>query len=694
MGEGEEEGKMEEEEDEDEEEEEEEEDAGRKKRTTYTIAEIFNGDDMTNQSLIKAARARRIVANLNSKPGILSNVSTLMKDRSQLIDAYTEKFGGCIQSQTDAIKNKSKSELSEVIRTTMESEIMGYDSALGYDPKSITQGDELPPEFNPEKDAIIPSDTTECLELMNNTSHATDKSMQICLILEKIAQTTLNNKEAGTSRQNTEALENKLTGIIDDGTMWILERKNSKDDSKLKLTKMTTLSDECTFKFVNKKEIYYIHEKSGLFPNIIKKMKKKIQNDKHRKGHMNVMEAPSTTTEPLSDPKFSITQILLILFLSLMLLNEEAETDSKDVVWDDLVKWFEGNPTGPTPLLFPFADDRNKPTSRYLDGTLMPLLFQNFESGTIEVKIKLYKILAHVQNEVLFFPYLCGAVDGDGTLSGVVHGKDISSPRCTLGLLKDVKQSPMKALIKCMLPQEVTLHLTRSGVEIILTSNSLWTKCLFFWGCNMGLTMKYDQFVELLMTAEALELTRPVVKGQASFVPCLVTMARKIIGRDQSALNYAHGTELKQADYDERFTNMVQNDVSSLIGNAVLAGWFASDGTVCIDLEITQSNQFIIESMAAFIKRLLNVTPVIHCNKTGGDDGGHNKRYSYVLRINRPDVGIMALNVGIFDYNRRNQWLLVVLYKLISHSSNFQMKKESLKKLDDILKKIKKENKS
>jgi hypothetical protein len=250
----------------------------------------------------------------------------------------------------------------------------------------------------------------------------------------------------------------------------------------------------------------------------------------------------------------------------------------------------------------------------------------------------------------------------------------------------------MKALLKCMLPQEVTLTSLEDGIEFVLTSNPLWSKCLFFWGCNMGLTMKYDQFVELLMTAEVLQLSRPVVKSQ--FVPCLVTMARKIIGRDQSALNYAHGTGLKKADYDERFTNMIENNVSSLIGNAVLAGWTASDGTVDHDLEITQSNEFFIESMADFIERLLNVDSVISCNKTGGDDGGHNTRYSYVLRINTPDVGIMALNVGIFDYNRRNQWLLVVLYKLISHSSNFQMKKESLKKLDDILKKIKKENKS
>jgi hypothetical protein len=140
---------------------------------------------------------------------------------------------------------------------------------------------------------------------------------------------------------------------------------------------------------------------------------------------------------------------------------------------------------------------------------------------------------------------------------------------------------------------------------------------------------------------------------------------------------------------------MIENDVSSLIGNAVLAGWIGSGGHVTHNLEITQSNQFIIESMAEFITRLLNVNPVIYRDEDGGDDGGHNKRYVYRLRINRSrDMGIMALNVGIFDYNRRNQWLLLVLYRLISHSGNFQMKDESLKKLDDIIKEIKKENKS
>ena len=140
---------------------------------------------------------------------------------------------------------------------------------------------------------------------------------------------------------------------------------------------------------------------------------------------------------------------------------------------------------------------------------------------------------------------------------------------------------------------------------------------------------------------------------------------------------------------------MIENDVSSLIGNAVLAGWFGSDGHVGpYKLEIYQSNRFIIESMVEFLKRLLNVNPVVDCNDRGGDDGGHNIRDNYVLRIKTSEMGVMALNIGIFDYNRRNQWLLVVLNKLISHSGDFQMEDESLKKLNDIIKKIKKENKS
>jgi hypothetical protein len=204
-------------------------------------------------------------------------------------------------------------------------------------------------------------------------------------------------------------------------------------------------------------------------------------------------------------------------------------------------------------------------------------------------------------------------------------------------------------------------------------------------------TSERSQFVELFMIAEALELSRPNIKSR-KFTPHLVYSARKFIGCAQSALNYGHGAGLNKADYDERFTNMIENDVSSLIGNAVLAGWFGSDGYVGKHLNIYQSNRFIIESMAEFLKRLLSVNPVIRYDDQGGDDGGHNTRYKYRLRINSTEVGVMALNVGIFDYSRRNQWLLVVLYKLIFHSGDFQMKDESLKKLDDIIKKIKKKN--
>ena len=55
---------------------------------------------MTKQSLIEAACVGRIVSVPNSKPGILTDLATLMESRSQLIDAYNEKFGECIRSQT------------------------------------------------------------------------------------------------------------------------------------------------------------------------------------------------------------------------------------------------------------------------------------------------------------------------------------------------------------------------------------------------------------------------------------------------------------------------------------------------------------------------------------------------------------------------------------------------------------------
>jgi len=46
--------------------------------------------------------------------------------------------------------------------------------------------------------------------------------------------------------------------------------------------------------------------------------------------------------------------------------------------------------------------------------------------------------------------------------------------------------------------------------------------------------MKYDQFVELFMIAEAMELIRPNIKS------------RKFTPIAQSALNYGHGAGLKK----------------------------------------------------------------------------------------------------------------------------------------------------
>ena len=190
-------------------------------------------------------------------------------------------------------------------------------------------------------------------------------------------------------------------------------------------------------------------------------------------------------------------------------------------------------------------NDYKKPTSRYyLDGTLLPLILQCFKSGTIQVRNKLEEITKHVRDAVLFFAgYYPGMLDGDGTWCGVVHNKNIISPVCKLALSKDVNQSPMKALMKCIFPPDAPVYPLH--IKIVLASNSLWTKCLFFWGCNMGLSMKYDQFVELFMIAESMELIHPNIKSR-KFTPHLVYSARKFIGHAQSALNYGHGAGLKK----------------------------------------------------------------------------------------------------------------------------------------------------
>jgi hypothetical protein len=95
-------------------------------------------------------------------------------------------------------------------------------------------------------------------------------------------------------------------------------------------------------------------------------------------------------------------------------------------------------------------------------------------SNNMAENLKLNLIPAHAQNEVLFFGgCLPGELDGDGTWCGVVHAKNITSPTCNLALLKDVDQSPMKKMVQCMFPQDVSLHLSETDIKIVLTSNSL-----------------------------------------------------------------------------------------------------------------------------------------------------------------------------------------------------------------------------
>lgn len=134
--------------------------------------------------------------------------------------------------------------------------------------------------------------------------------MQISLLLEKIAQSSLNSEE-DVVNDNTQALIDKITKIMDGGTIWILTKKSSSNDyGQLTQTKMSSLSDECTFKYVNSQGQFFIDNDSGLFPNIFKKMKNKMNNSKR---HMTRMTSQSTTqginassTEPLSDPQFSV----------------------------------------------------------------------------------------------------------------------------------------------------------------------------------------------------------------------------------------------------------------------------------------------------------------------------------------------------------------------------------------------------
>ena len=289
-------------------------------------------------------------------------------------------------------------------------------------------------------------------------------------------------------------------------------------------------------------------------------------------------------TDNLPEPEFSIAQILHVIFRSSKLYRKLKDGDETEAFLIELHSWIEGIPTGIIPSVFPFP---TKEHCSYLQGTLLRLFFKNFKSGTRQLKETLEKIPVHSRDSLLFFCYIAGMVDGDGSIFGTVNGVKLQKPGMCIAVKRKKSESPIKELMKYMLPGMVFvsdrfIHIKLNGL--------LWTTTLFFLAFDMCMTIKYLQFCQVCLFAGSLPFFWGCGRGRRTHHS--VGIAWQFLGPLLSGANYQHGNDFEQKFYDERLLQMIKR--SPIYFLATMAGWIGSDGYVGKNIRLFQSNHNLI----------------------------------------------------------------------------------------------------
>lgn len=217
-------------------------------------------------------------------------------------------------------------------------------------------------------------------------------------------------------------------------------------------------------------------------------------------------------TDNLTEPKFSIAEILHVIFRSLKLYQKLKTGKEKGAFLIELLCWIEGIPTGINPSVFPFP---TKEHCSYLQGTLLGLFFKNLKSGTRQLKEMLEEIPVHSQDSFIFFCYIAGMIDGDGSLFGTVNGVKLRSPSISIAVQRKKSQSPIKELMKYLLPGIVNVLDKHICIKL---NGLLWTTTLFFLAFYMCMTIKYLQFCQVCLFAGSLSLLLGGRGGQKTHI--------------------------------------------------------------------------------------------------------------------------------------------------------------------------------
>ena len=150
----------------------------------------------------------------------------------------------------------------------------------------------------------------------------------------------------------------------------------------------------------------------------------------------------------------------------------------------------------------------------------------------------------------------------------------------------------------------------------------------------------------------------------------LKRVGKTVLGMITSRYNILHGAGIPMEWFYKRFTKMRMgsNPLQFLL---CIARIFGSDG--CIDMEhmsIIQSNESFIKALALAIKDVCKFDdmPSI-CHRTNSYDkrsnNGANTRGGWTIEFHQDQIEHLIFLFGIFDYHRRSQWLICLIYRIV-----------------------------
>ena len=211
-------------------------------------------------------------------------------------------------------------------------------------------------------------------------------------------------------------------------------------------------------------------------------------------------------------------------------------------------------------------------------------------------------------------------------------------------------------------------------------SRSLSTMDIFWYiTWQEVLFIKRFQFNVMCLLGLALRLL-------GTFLSPLGWLVRAIVGPTLSALNYDHGALIPEEAYLQNLERLRTEYPLLLI--LYIAGLMGADGNIgsgqwATLTRITQSNYPFLNALAQTMQRAFGFSdePRVSCQERSGS----RERDTFHCHFSAEQGEALILLVGSFDYNRRAQWLLTLIMRLVISAPDFPNKTNIREFIEDIL---------